>query len=144
MENYLYICHYCGIKYKPNRRNKQLFCSNSCRVNSFNIKKKEALQNKKGLAIPEQKNESEQKINIAGIGNATIANFATDFVKTIFTPEENKPATKGDLLGMLSKIQLRYMPISNIPNRGDGARPFYDSGTETLVFRNQLPTLKLD
>jgi len=144
MENHLYTCHYCGIKYKPNRRNKQLYCSNSCRVNSFNIKKKEALQNnKKGLAIPKQKNESVQKINIAGIGNAAIANVATEFAKNIFTKEENKPATKGDLQGMLSKIQLRYMPISNMPNRVDGAKPFYDSGTETVVFRNQLPTLKL-
>ena len=81
---------------------------------------------------------------MAGIGNAAIAIGATDFVKTIFTKEENKPATKGDLLGMLSKIQLRYMPISNIPNRGDGARPFYDSGTETIVFRHQPPSLKLN
>ncbi len=40
MPDYLYTCHYCGIKYKPNRRNKQLYCSNSCRVNAFNIRNK--------------------------------------------------------------------------------------------------------
>lgn len=81
---------------------------------------------------------------MAGIGNAAIANVATDVVKTIFTKEENKPATKGDLLGIISKIQSRFMPVINIPNRSDGARAFYDSETESVVFRHHLPKLKLE
>ena len=135
MENYLYTCHYCGIKYKPNRRNKQLFCSNSCRVNSFNIKKKKAIQNnKKGLANPEQKKESEQKINLAGIGNAAIANIATDFAKTIFTRDENKPATKGDIQAIMNVSQQRYFPVHNAPIGKDGTSAYYDTKTKTVVY----------
>jgi len=139
MENYLYICHYCGIKYKPNRRNKQLFCSSSCRVNSFNIKKNKNIQNKKGLAIPEQKKESEQKINLAGIGNAAIANIATDLAKTIFTRDENKPATKGDIQTLLAKTNGRFFRVSNIPIRNDGAIAYYDMELKSVVYLNNQP-----
>ncbi len=140
MENYLYICHYCGVKYKPNRRNKQLFCSNSCRVNSFNIKKNKNIQNnKKGLAIPEQKKESDQKINLAGIGNAAIANIATDLAKTIFTRDENKPATKGDIQSLLAKTKGRFFRVANIPVRNDGAFAYYDMELKTVVYLNNLP-----
>ena len=140
MENYLYICHYCGIKYKPNRRNKQLYCSNSCRVNSFNIKKNKKIQNNKtGLAIPEQKKESEQKINLAGIGNAAIANIATDLAKTIFTRDENKPATKGDIQTLLAKTNGRFFRVSNIPIRNDGAIAYYDMELKSIVYLNNLP-----
>ena len=145
MEKYEYICHYCGKEYVPRRRHVQRYCCTSCRVNAFNRRNKTSPTDPmKGLSIPQKEEKNEQKISMAGIGNAAIAIGATDFVKTIFTKEENKPATKGDLQGMLSKIQLRYMPISNMPNRGDGARPFYDSGTETVVFRHQLSSLNLN
>ncbi len=141
MDKYLYTCHYCGKDYKPNRRHKQRYCSNSCRVNAFNQRKKNSLtEPKNGPSLPKKEEKNEQKISMAGIGNAAIANVATDFVKTIFIKEENKPATKGDLSCILSKIQSRFMPVSNIPNRSDGARPFYDSGTESIVFRHHLPT----
>ncbi len=140
MENYLYICHYCGIKYKPNRRNKQLYCSNSCRVNSFNIKKNIKIQNNKtGLAIPEQKKGNEQKINLAGIGNAAIANIATDLAKTIFTREENKPATKGDIQTLLAKTNGRFFRVSNIPVRNDGAIAYYDMELKSVVYLNNQP-----
>ena len=43
MENYLYKCQYCGTDYKPNRRKKQKYCSNSCRTLAFNLKKKSQL-----------------------------------------------------------------------------------------------------
>ena len=55
MENYLYTCAYCGKQYKPRRRRKQKYCSNSCRTNAFNAKKKNS------LAKPET-NKTENKL----------------------------------------------------------------------------------
>ena len=143
MDNYLYKCHYCGIEYLPKRRNKQKYCCNSCRVNAFNIRNK-AKSNQKLETVSEEKQNTTEKINMAGIGNAAIANVGTELVKNLFMKEENKPATKGDLLGILSKIQSRYLPVKNIPQRSDGAKPFYDTGTETVVYRIQLPPLNLN
>ena len=84
--------------------------------------------------------KNEPKISMVGIGNAAIANVATDFAKHIFTREENKPVTKGDFWAIFS--QKRYLPISNIPQRKDGASPFYDCITKTLIYRQNFPPLK--
>jgi hypothetical protein len=114
-------------------------------VNAFKLRNKVSSPNSgKGLSLPKEEEKNEQKINMAGIGNAAIANVGTELVKNLFMKEENKPATKGDLLGILSKIQSRYLPVKNIPQRSDGAKPFYDTGTETVVYRNQLPPLNLN
>jgi hypothetical protein len=55
MENHLYICQYCSKEYKPNRRQKQKYCSNSCRRRAFTIRKF------KGVNKPAQENKNAQE-----------------------------------------------------------------------------------
>ncbi|MFV8379327.1 hypothetical protein [Flavobacterium sp. LB3R33] len=134
MDNYLYPCHYCGNQYKPNRRHKQRFCSNSCRVNSFNLnKKKNSVLKAEGINEPKNRVQIE-KMSLSGVGNAAagalVAKVATDF----FTSHDNKPATKKDILNLIRTLKGRYSPINNIPNRQDGARAFYDYQTQTYVY----------
>jgi len=138
MDQYLYKCQYCGKDYKPRRRHKQKFCSNSCRVNAFNFRTKKDKSIAKVSTNPTEINNKKEGISLAGIGNATIANFTTDLAKTFFTREENKPATKGDIQALLNGSKERYLPVSNLPVRNDGALPFYDTVTKEMIFRKQL------
>ena len=138
MDQYLYKCQYCGKDYKPRRRHKQKFCSNSCRVNAFNIRTKKDKSIAKVSTNPTEINNKKEGISLAGIGNATIANFTTDLAKTFFTREENKPATKGDIQALLNGSKERYLPVSNLPVRNDGALPFYDTVTKEMIFRKQV------
>lgn len=129
MDTYLYNCQYCGKEYKPNRRHKQKFCSNSCRTRAFVIRKL------KGLNLPttENKNNTE-KMSWAGVGNAAAGTLAVNFATHIFTKEENKPATKKDFNEIKTLLSTQYHPIKNHPNRFDGARPFYDIVTQSIVY----------
>lgn len=140
MEKHLYICQYCSKKYLPRRRYKQKFCSNSCRVNSHNRHKKIQLNRAtKGLKVPTEKKQKDG-ITWEGIGNATIANIATDVGKSIFTKEENKPATKGDIQAIINVSQQRYFPVHNAPKVNDGTSAYYDTKTKTVIYlQNQLP-----
>jgi len=139
MENYLYICEYCSKKYVPKRRHKQKFCSNSCRVNSHIRNKKLQLnRTTKGLKVPTEK-EPKDGITWGGIGNATIANIATEVGKSLFIKEENKPATKGDIQSLLAKTKGRFFRVSNIPVRNDGAIAYYDMELKSVVYLNNQP-----
>lgn len=133
MENYLYTCQYCGKEYKPNRRKKQKYCSNSCRTRAFQ------LQNSKlGLAVPAivKKPESVKidKMSFAGVGNAAIGTLAVNTITSLLTSEENKPATKKDLQNLLKNLNNRYHTILNIPVRHDGAKPYYDLESKTIIY----------
>lgn len=133
MESYLYTCQYCGKQYKPNRRMKQKYCKNSCRVRAF------VLKNGKGLKITtkevqESKPNKIEKISLAGAGNAAIGTLAVNLATTLFTSEENKPATKKDLKSMVDSLKKRYHPIMNIPLKQDGAKPYYDIETKRIVY----------
>jgi Fe-S-cluster-containing dehydrogenase component len=112
MDQYLYKCQYCGKDYKPRRRHKQKFCSNSCRVNAFNFRTKKDKSIAKVSTSPTEMNEKK---------------------------EENKPATKGDIQALLNGSKERYLPVSNLPIRNDGALPFYDTVTKEMIYRGQFP-----
>lgn len=133
MENYLYKCQYCGKDYKPNRRQKQKYCSNSCRTRAFVIRKF------KGLNLPttDNKNTIEKKsdtMSWAGVGNAATGALAVNIATSLFTKEENKPATKKDIKEVKNLLMTRYHSIKNVPNRPDGARAFYDLQTQSIVY----------
>ena len=133
MENYLYTCQYCGKEYKPNRRKKQKYCSNSCRTRAF------VIRNGKGLSLPTKEIKKEQsikieKMSIAGVGNAAAGTLAVNALTSFFTSEANKPATKNDINNLLNKLKQRYHPILNIPHRHDGAIPYYDIETKNYVY----------
>ena len=133
MDNYLYKCQYCGKEFKPNRRHKQKFCSNSCRVGAFNLKKE------KGLVLPAKAVEKKaplkiEKMSIAGVGNAAAGTLAVNAITSLLTKEANKPATKGDMKDLLANLKQRYHPVKNLGIRSDGTKPFYDNQSQNIVY----------
>ena len=133
MENYLYTCQYCSKQYKPNRRKKQKYCSNSCRTRSFMIKKG-------NCAILSVKNKNEdnpikiEQMSLAGIGNAAAGTLAVTALTSLLTNTQDKPATKADINNLLHHITQRYYPILNLVPGKDGTKPFYDMDTKTIVY----------
>ena len=135
MENYLYVCQYCAKDYKPNRRKKQKYCSNSCRTRAF------VIRNGKGLSLPlkevkKDPNNKIEKMSIAGVGNAAAGTLAVNALTSLFTSEENKPATKKDIQNLLKNLNERYHPVINLSPRNDGATPFYDMKTRSIIYLN--------
>lgn len=136
MDTHLYTCQYCGKDYKPKRRYKQRFCSNSCRVNSFNRKKQ------MGLSLPQKEIEKAnptkiEKMSMAGIGNATIGTMAgtvaVNLIGSLLTKEEDKPATKKDLMNLMGQNK-RFYPVKNVPYRF-GFVAVYDMQTQSIVYQ---------
>ena len=54
-------------------------------------------------------------------------------MKSIFTKEENKPATKGDLKLISSKLE-RFQIIKNMNPNIDGKRAYYDNEQKIIVY----------
>ena len=133
MDNYLYRCQYCGKDYKPNRRKKQKYCSNSCRTRAsvtknttgLNIAKKE-VEKKEPLKV--------EKMSLAGVGNAAAGTLAVNALTSLFTSEENKPATRKDLQNLANNLKQRYHLIINASESIDGKKPYYDMETKTIVY----------
>ncbi|MEM8521309.1 hypothetical protein [Flavobacterium sp. PL12] len=134
MDKYLYTCHYCAKEYKPNRRHKQRFCSNSCRVNSFNRNIKKNLIVKKDTETEIKKPIKIDAMSWSGVGNAAAGALAVNMVSSLLTKNENKPATKKDLEDLKNSLKVRYQPILNMPFRYDGAKPFYDLKTQNIIY----------
>ena len=133
MENYLYTCQYCSKQYKPNRRKKQKYCSNSCRTRAFMIKN----GNSAILPVKNKKADNPTKIeqmSLAGIGNAAAGTLAVTALTSLLTNTQDKPATKGDINNLLHQITQRYYPILNSVQGKDGTKPFYDMDTKTIVY----------
>ena len=133
MEVPMYKCNFCGIYYTPKRRFVQRFCSDSCR--SLNhIKNK----NKKEISKPIKDDKTNpvhiDKMSWSGVGNNIAGTLAVNFATSLMTKEENKPATKKDIDNLVNKLKQRHYPILNIPQRQDGARPFYDLQTQSIVY----------
>lgn len=150
MEIEFYTCEFCQTKFKPARRKFQRFCSNSCRSKNHHHKKN-ALKSK--LIVPAL-NEIEtevmestlfapdklkvEKMSAAGIGNAAAGNLLADGVKAIaknmFVSAENNPATKGDIQELKKLINTRYFKVHNMEKRYDGAQPYFDMASCTIVY----------
>ena len=133
MENFLYTCKYCGKEYKPNRRHKQRFCSNSCRTNSHIRNKKLKLAVKDNKVETNKINQSET-MSWSGVGNAIAGAFIANKVDKIITRPENKAVTRKEINELITALKGRYFPIKNAPLRADGAQPFYDILTQTCVY----------
>ena len=131
MDRYTYNCNYCGVEYTPKRRYKQKYCSNSCRVNAF-TKRKKVTRN-----LPTKENQEKpstiNKMSWSGVGNAAVGTLATNIVTNIFTKEENKPATKGDIKKLINKTHQGVILIKNLPPRYDGTRAYFDTAQQILI-----------
>lgn len=134
MENYTYICAYCSKEYVPRRRKVQKYCSDTCRVKAH-FQKNKLTKTETVLSKPESSEKlTKDTINIAGIGNAAIANVATETLKSLFTSEDNKPLTKGDFKQLMTQFKKRYEKIDNIPRRADGTQAYFDNETRKVIY----------
>ena len=148
MDTYLYKCHYCGKEYKPNKRGKQRFCKASCRVRSFYKKKevglsKPQIENK--IAIP-MNSENQllkplkiENMSMAGVGNAIAGTVAVNLLSSLLTSEENKPATKKDLMNIVGQNK-RFHVVKNIPPKL-GYNVFYDVQSQCIVYKKVVNKL---
>lgn len=136
METRYYICNYCKKEYLPKRRKVQKFCSNSCRVSAHKIK-----TNKKQseLVTVEQTTKPDNSklgaMSFAGVGNAAAGSLAVEAMKSIFTKEENKAATKGDLQKLALKLE-RFQLIKNMSPNINGQMPYFDNVVGVVVYRS--------
>lgn len=134
MESRNYICNYCRKEYIPKRRGVQKFCSNSCRAGSHKLEKKKS---KTGLVPAPQTVKSEntkiEEMSLAGVGNAMVGTFGAELLKSILTKEENKPATKGDLKLLSSKLE-RFQIIKNMNPNFNGQKAYYDNQQKIIVY----------
>ena len=150
MEIEFYICEFCRTAFKPARRKVQRFCSDTCRSKNHHHKNNAI---KPPLNVPSIQNiETEvmestilapdklkvEKMSVAGIGNAAAGNLLADGVKAIakniFGSAENDPATKGDIQELKNLINTRYFKINNMDTRYDGAQPYFDKSSGTIVY----------
>lgn len=134
------ICNQCGEEYVPRRRGVQKFCSNSCRSRHWLLKqnriKVPTIIDKQKNQLPDVKRESKkEEMSFAGFGNAAAGVVAVEIVKVLFTPEQNKPATKKDIEELKAMINGgRYFPVNNVSLDGFGRSPYYDVKTGNIIF----------
>ena len=147
METQFYKCKYCFKEFEPKRRLVQKYCSNSCRSKAYHVRQLKntnknnnttAIEVPKPMRMPPIPSKTKiDKVSIAGVGNATLGSLAAGGLKSIFTPENNKPATKGDLKQLIEKLDYRYHLVNNLPRRLDGALPYFDLDTGEIVYLNK-------
>ncbi|MCF1192329.1 hypothetical protein LRR18_12105 [Mangrovimonas sp. AS39] len=137
-ETQYYTCKYCFESFIPKRRRVQKYCSNTCR-NKAHHARKTATTTKETLPTqienkPAISNPTKESINASGVANAAIGTFTVNTLSNLFTKEENKPATKKDLVEILKALKGRYHIIKNGEPLGDGRKPYYDIVKQELVY----------
>ena len=74
-------------------------------------------------------------MSLAEVCNAILGVLAASGIKSAFTPEDSKAASKGDLKDLTFSIIRRYHLIKNIQRRDyDGALAYYDMETKEVVY----------
>ena len=139
MSTYFNTCDYCDNEFLPTRRNIQRFCKPSCRSAHNRIKRREENREQSKLAVPVLKQEEEslfavpfdiveekktkiEEMSSAGVGNALAANLITEGTKAVlnlFTKEENKLATKGDVTQAMNRILENQNRILKLLEKDD-------------------------
>lgn len=72
-------------------------------------------------------------MSLAEVGNSVAGNFAVEGMKSLFTKEENKPATKLDIQ-KLEKRFTRYQEIKNMNLNNLNQKPFFDTVLGIIVY----------
>ena len=152
MDTPTYICQYCFTQYRPTRRGVQRYCSASCRSNAYHHRKKqqtsqktiEAIQNIKSPEAPlknnEEKNEktSVDKMSLAGVGNSMAGTLLSEAAISLFTKQDNKPATKADIKALENTLK-RYQRVQNLQPDLEGRQPYYDMRKMQLIYLDTSP-----
>ena len=131
-----YICKYCYKEFEPKRRRVQKYCSNTCRSKDFHARKTNSstILAKETLPGTTEQPKASDKINLAGIGNAAAGSILAEKLMTFLTPEDKKPATKGDIKKLIETLGYRYLPIQNLTPNSRGEIPYYDVLNSCLVY----------
>ena len=133
------ICLQCSEEYTPTRRRVQKFCCNSCRSLHWRDRQSEKELVNNNLPVKSKSDQStfeaikQEKLSLAGVGNAALGTAAVDLIKGAFTPFENKPATKKDVAEIKALIKGRYLPVNNAGKDTFGRSPYYDVETGNIV-----------
>ncbi|MFC7444783.1 hypothetical protein [Mesoflavibacter profundi] len=130
-----YTCNYCQQDFIPKRRRVQKYCSNSCRSSAYQLRK----GNKNNLPVANNTKpvtEQNDKMTLAGVGNAAVGSMVAGGLVKLFTNEKNKPATKGDIDLLLQKLGGRYHLVKNLQPNAQGALPYYDLIDGNIVYLN--------
>jgi len=139
-----YTCDYCYKEFEPSRRRVQKYCCASCRSKAYHSRKtnnEELTETSKkidGIKVPDfapfPAKTKVETMSLAGMGNAAAGSLAADAVKTIFTPMDSKPATKGDIKNLTYKLVKRYHRVVNVDPQSNGALPYFDMETNELIY----------
>ena len=143
MKTYLYTCKHCYKEFRPTRRGVQKFCSDSCRVSNHQCNKRlqqvvpDSLAGSKELKPKKKKGKKNRKekkegMSLTGIGDAAVGTAIVDTIKNIFTPEHNKPATKGDIIKLANHL-TRYRRIESMEHNLWGHYPYLEMETGKVV-----------
>ena len=101
---------------------------------------------KSELQIKEEKLEPKktkiEQVSASGVANSAIGSGLVELAKNIFIAEENKPATKGDILKLGARLK-RYHQIKNLSTNSMGQFPYFDLHTNTLVYLGNRLQLKV-
>lgn len=145
MEQQYYTCQYCRKEFEPKRRRVQKFCSDSCRVSYHRFKNIGDAIKSTELQIKQKEQETSaikiDEISTAGVVNSAIGAGIVELTKNIFIPEENKPATKGDLAKLATNLK-RYHQIKNLLPNDMGQIPHFDLYTSEVVYLWINPSFK--
>ena len=125
MDTKMYKCQYCHEEYKPTRRYVQIYCSDTCRSKAYHQREKLKKQLGTVEKLDDSSNTKEKKLSVFEMANAAMGAAAAAALKDFFTKEENKPATKADLLAFTKQMK-RYYEINNLQKRQEGAVPPID------------------
>tara|TARA_R110002073_G_scaffold72537_1_gene177070 strand:- start:31645 stop:32067 length:423 start_codon:yes stop_codon:yes gene_type:complete len=137
-----YTCEYCFNEFEPTRRRVQKYCSDTCRSKAYYARQTSKDQNELVKVADQAANTKIDTMSLAGIGNATAGKLLADGLKSTFTPEDNKPATKGDLKKLKELIIPRYHKINNLPAQ-NGLPPHFDLESNEVVYLRFPPFREL-
>lgn len=131
-----YTCEYCHKEYIPKRRGVQKYCSNSCRSNACRVRNQEkTITSKTDSIIPLiESNQQKDQMSLSGVGNATAGAILANTLKSAFTKEDNKPATKGDIKIMTEKLRGRYHLVKNMEPNLNGEQPYFDLQENIVIY----------
>ncbi|WP_047547277.1 hypothetical protein [Psychroserpens sp. Hel_I_66] len=133
-----YICKYCYQEFTPKRRRVQKFCSNTCRSKAHHArktKKVSGITKSEKLSVPDNiPAPKKEGMSMAGVGNAATGTLAAQALTKLFTKESNKPATKGDLIQLVEKLNGRYHLITNMNPNFKGEYPYFDLVDGILIY----------
>ena len=143
MKKEKYSCDYCQEEFIPTRKGVQRFCKSNCRKkysyhkNKVTSKAKPKVELSQKLEELQHKKNKVKEMSWPGVGNGLGANLAMEGIKATinaFKPEENKPATKGDIEDLKKLINNRFLLVENINPDPMGRKAYFDVRTSKILY----------